>query len=122
MGLCCTPNWRDSLKCLKVLKNGNKVTISTLVCIVIKAFEEGDFDLGWILTQDIFNQSGTVPLEVFAAWFYACEQNINFSYLKVLEFIRDNEFIVREDLAELIREKLKKFGCKVSNSMINHFE
>lgn len=120
MGLCCTPVWRDSLKYLKALKNDIKATNNTLVCIVIKAFEEGEFDLGWTLIQDIFNQSGTAPLEVFAAWFYTCEKNIECSYLKVLEFLRDNEFIVREDLAELIREKLKQFGCKVSNTMINH--
>lgn len=120
MGLCCTPVWRDSLKYMKALKNDNGCTINTLVCIVHRAFEEGEIDLGWTLIQMIFNQSGTVPLEVFVAWFNLCEQNINYSYLKVLEFLKDNEFIVREDLAELIKKKLKQFGCKVSNTTINH--
>lgn len=120
MGLCCTPAWRDSLEYLKALKNDKDVTINTLVCIVIKAFEEGEIDLGWIVVQNIFNRYGTVPIEVFAAWFNLCDKNSNFSYLRVLEFLRDNEFIIRGDLADLIGEKLIKFGCKISTTQIHH--
>lgn len=117
MGLCCTPLWRDSLEYLKSLKHA-KLTFNTLVCIVLRAFEEAEIDLGWTLTQTIYNQHGILPLDIFAAWFNLCEKNTNCSYKKVLEFLRDNEYIIREDLAELICEKLKQFGCQITTTMI----
>lgn len=118
MGLCCTPVWRDSLKYLDALKNYKDVSINTLVCIVNKAFEQGEYDLGWIVVQNIFNQHGIVPLEVFTDWFNVCEKNSNCSFLRVLEFLRDNEFIVRDDLAELIRKNLIQFGSKITTTII----
>lgn len=120
MGICCTPLWRESMEYLKALKNRNDVTINTLVCIITKAFDEAEIDLGWTLTHDIFNRHETLPIAIFAAWFNLCEKNINFSHLKVLEFLRDSECIVRIDLAELIRDKFKQFGSQIATTVINH--
>lgn len=118
MGLCCTPAWRDSLEYLKVLEH--HASIQTYICIILKAFEEKDEELGWTLTYDIFNQHGVLPLEIFQSWFNLCEKNINFNYQRVLEFLRDCEGIIRIDLAELIHEKCKQFGNKVATTMILH--
>jgi len=120
MGICCTPLWRESLEYLKAFKNGNDITINTLVCIIIKAFDEAEIDLGWTLTQDVFNRHEVLPLEIFEAWFHLCEKNVNFSHLKVLEFLRDSQCIVRIDLAELIRKKFKQFGSQITTTMIYH--
>lgn len=117
MGLCCTPLWRDSLECIKALKY-EKLTNNTLVCIILRAFEDEEIDLGWNLIQTLFDVHGVLPLEVFVAWFNLCEKNINCNYKKVLEFLRDNEYIVREDLAELISEKLRQFGCQIKTTII----
>lgn len=120
MGLCCTPAWRDSLNYLKTLKDENDITLKTLICIIVKAFNENETDLGWTLTQQIFNKHGSIPLEVVATWFNLCEQNKKFDYRKLLEFLRDNECVIMSDLAELIREKLKQYGNKVTTTIINH--
>jgi len=120
MGFCCTPLWRESVQYLKALKNRSDITMNTLVCIITKAFDEAEIDLGWTLTQDIFNRHETLPIAIFAAWFNLCEKNNNFSHLKVLEFLRDNECIVRIDLAELIQEKFKQFGSQITTTVINH--
>jgi len=120
MGICCTPLWRKSLEYLKVLKNENDVTINTLVCIIIKAFNEAEIDLGWSLTQVIFDRYGLLSKEIFASWFDLCEKNTHFDCWKALEFLRDNECIVKVDLAELIKKKLKQFGNQITTTMIYH--
>lgn len=120
MGLCCTPMWRDSLEHLKVMKNKSEISMSTLICIILRAFEEEEIDLGWTLIQDIYDQFGVLPNEVFVSWFNLCEKNINYSHLKVLEFLKDNECTVKEDLAELIHDKAKQFGNTSTTTMIHH--
>lgn len=118
MGLCCTPLWRSSLEHLKALKNEEDVTINAYICIILRAFEEEEIDIGWSLIQTIYNRHKVLPLVVFAAWFNLCENNKNHSYLKVLEFLRSNECTVRANLAELICEKYKQFGSKIVNTII----
>lgn len=120
MGICCTPLWRDSLKFIKASKIEDDITVNTLVCIILRAFEEAEIDLGWTLVQNMFNRHRILPLEIVAAWFNLCKKNANYSHRRVLEFLRDNEYIIREDLAELIRNNLKQSGIKTTTSMIYH--
>lgn len=120
MGLCCTPLWRDSLNYLKTLPNENDISLNTLVCIILKAFEDNEIDLGWTLTQQLFNRHNTLPLAIFTAWFNICETNKNYKYQRTLEFLRDNECVVNANMAELIQEKLKKNGNKITTTIINH--
>lgn len=120
LGLCCTPAWRNSLELVNAIKNKNDVTINSLVSIALRAFEEEEIDLGWTLTQTIFTRHEILSVEIFSAWFNLCEKNSNFRCLKVLEFLRDNECVVRTDIAELICEKLKLFGYEVTTTMIHY--
>lgn len=119
MGLCCTSSWRECLEYFKVLQNENTSVIS-IICIVKKAFEEAEMDLGWTLIQQMYNRYETLPVDVFAAWFDLCQKNTDYRYEKVLEFLRDNECTVGVDLAELIRKKVKQFGSKANTTIINH--
>lgn len=119
MGICCTPLWRDSLEFIKASKIED-ITVNTLTCIILRAFEEAEMDLGWNLVHNLFNRHRILPLEIVAAWFNLCEKNVNCSYLRVLEFLKDNEYIIREDLAELIRNKIKQSGIKTTTTMIYH--
>lgn len=118
MGLCCTHAWRDSLEVLKSLKQD--VTSSTYTIIILRAFEEEDIELGWTMTHHLFNLSRTLPLEVCKAWFELCQKNAKYSPRRVLDFLRDTETVIRKDLAELIRERLKQLGCKVDTTTIYH--
>ncbi|XP_026804869.1 mitochondrial ribonuclease P catalytic subunit [Rhopalosiphum maidis] len=120
MGICCTPLWRDSLEFIKASKIEDDISVNTLVCIILRAFEEAEIDLGWNLVHNIFNRHRILPLEIVTAWFNLCEKNVNCSHRKILEFLRDNEYIIREDLAELIRNKLKQLGIKTTTTMIYH--
>lgn len=120
MGLCCTPLWRDSLEFIKASKIENDITVNTLTCIILRAFKESEMDLGWTLIHNLFNRHRILPLEIVAAWFSLCEKNVNCSYRRVLEFLRDNEYIIREDLAELIRNKIKQSGIKATTTMVYH--
>lgn len=120
MGLCCTPAWRDSLEYIKTFKNETDVTVNSFICIILKAFEEEEIDMGWALTQNLFNIYGILPVEIFTSWFDLYEKNANFKYWKVLEFLKDNECVVKEDLAKLICEKFKQFGSKVTTTTIYH--
>lgn len=120
LGLCCTPAWRDSLEHVNAIRNERDVTVNSLVSIALKAFEEEEIDLGWTLTQTIFTRHEILSLEIFSAWFKLCEKYPNYRFLRVLEFLRDNECVIRMDLAELIREKFKQFGSKVCTTRI-HF-
>ncbi|KAL4122450.1 hypothetical protein QTP88_014779 [Uroleucon formosanum] len=120
MGICCTTLWRDSLKFIKESKIEGDVTLNTFVSVILRAFEEGEIDLGWTTVQNMFNLHRIIPLEIIAAWFNLCEKNINCSHRRVLEFLRDNEYIIRDNLAELIRSKLKQSGIKTTTTMIYH--
>lgn len=122
MGICCTPLWRDSLEYIKAIKNENDITVNALVCIILRAFEEEEIDLGWTLLQNMFNQYGILPLEIVVAWFNLCEKNVNYSQYRVLEFLRDNEYIIREELAELIHNKFNEVGTKATTTMINYYK
>lgn len=120
MGLCCTPAWRDSLEYLKTFENKTDITVNSLISIILKAFEEEDIDLGWTLTQNLFTLYGILPVEIFTSWFNLYEKNDNFKYWKVLKFLKDNECVVKEDLAKLIYAKFKQFGSKVTTTTIYH--
>lgn len=120
MGLCCTPLWRDSMKYLKTLKDQNSLKTSAYVCVILKAFEEKEIEIGWSLIQTIYNQYEILPIAVFTAWFNHCENNKNLSHLRVLEFLRNNECIVRANLAELIYEKYKQFDSKITTTKIKN--
>lgn len=122
MGLCCTPIWRDSLEYLNVVKNKNEITMNTLICIILRAFEEEEIDLGWTLIQNMYDQFEILSNEVFVAWFNLCEKNINCNHFKVLEFLRDNECTVREELAEIIHDKFTSFGSASTTTMIYHYK
>ncbi|XP_025196412.1 mitochondrial ribonuclease P catalytic subunit [Melanaphis sacchari] len=120
MGICCTPLWHDSLEFIKASTIDDEITVNTLLCIILRAFEEAEIDLGWNLVHNIFNRHRILPLEIVEAWFNLCEKNVNCSHRRVLEFLRDNEYVIREDLAELIRNKFKQFGIKTTTTMIYH--
>lgn len=120
MGICCTPLWRDSLKFMKESKIEGEITLNTFVSVILRAFEEEEIDLGWTTAQNMFNLHKIIPLEIVAAWFNLCEKNVNCSNRRVLEFLRDNEYIIRENLAELIRSKLNQSGIKTTTTMIYH--
>jgi len=120
MGICCTPLWRDSLKFIKASKIEDDITINTSVCIILRAFEEAEIDLGWNTLQNMFDLHKFIPLETVEAWFNLCEKNSNCNHYRVLEFLRDNEYIIREDLAELIRNKLKQSDIETTTTMIYH--
>jgi len=105
---------------VNAIRNGSDVTVNSLVSIALRAFEEEEIDLGWTLTQTIFTRHEILSLEIFSAWFKLCEKNSNYRFLKVLEFLRDNECVIRTDLAELIQEKFKQFGSEVNTARI-HF-
>jgi len=120
LGICCTPLWQDSLKFIKESKVEDNVTLNTFVSVILRAFEEGEIDLGWTTVQNMFNLHRIIPLEIVQAWFNLCEKNVNLSHFRVLEFLRDNEYIIREDLAELIRSKLNQSGIKTTTTMIYH--
>lgn len=120
MGLCCTPLWRDSLNYLKTLPNENDITSNTLIYIIIRAFEDAEVDLGWTLTQQLFNRHNILPLVIFATWFNLCETNKNYTYLRALEFLRDNECVLNEDMAKLIQKKLQKIDNKITTTTIYH--
>jgi len=120
MGICCTPLWRDSLKFIKESKVEDNITLNTFVSVILRAFEEEEIDLGWTTVQNMFNLHRTIPLEIVAAWFNVCEKNLNCSHRRVLEFLRDNEYIIRDNLAELIRSKLNQSGIKTTSTMIYH--
>lgn len=118
MGLCCTSSWRDSLKYLKT--NEKDLTVNSLMCIALKAFEESEVELGWSLTQKLYLLHEVLSTELFDAWFNLCDNNKNYSNLRVLEFLMDNECIVRKDLAEFIRKKFTQLGSKITNTIIHH--
>jgi len=118
MGICCTPLWRDSLKFIKESKIEGDITINTFVSVILRAFEEEEINLGWTTVQNMFNLHRIIPLEIVAAWFNLCEKNVNCSHRRVLEFLRDNEYIIRDNLAELIRNRLKQSGIKTTTTMI----
>ncbi|XP_001949258.2 mitochondrial ribonuclease P catalytic subunit [Acyrthosiphon pisum] len=120
MGICCTPLWRDSLKFIKESKVEDNISLNTFVSVILRAFEEEEIDLGWTTVQNMFNLHRIIPLEIVAAWFNVCEKNVNCSHRRVLEFLRDNEYIIRENLAELIRSKLNQSGIKTTTTMIYH--
>lgn len=120
MGLCCTPSWRECLEYSKVLNNERALTVNTNICIIVKAFEEAEIDLGWTLIKQMYNQNEVLPVEVFSAWFDLCEKNTDYKYQKVLEFLSDHECTIKVDLAELIREKVKQFGSEINTTVINH--
>lgn len=120
MGICCTTLWRDSVKFIKESKIEGDITLNTFVSVILRAFEEGEIDLGWTTVQNMFNLHRIIPLEIVAAWFNLCEKNVNCSHRRVLEFLRDNEYIIRDNLAELIRSKLKQSGIKTTTTMIYH--
>lgn len=122
MGICCTPLWHNSLEYMNILKNEYAISSNTYLSIILKAFNEGEADLGWTLTQTIFEKYGVLPLEIFVTWFNLSQKNYSFNFEKVLEFLRDNECIIKEDLANVIRENLNKNGIKTSNSIINHYK
>ncbi|VVC27280.1 Hypothetical protein CINCED_3A023283 [Cinara cedri] len=118
MGLCCTPLWRNSLEYLNNFKNEKDIKIRAYSCTIFKAFKEEEIDIGWSLIQTMYNQHEILLTSVFAAWFNLCDINKNYSYQKVLEFLRDNECIVRTHLAELIHEKYKQYGSKITTTII----
>lgn len=120
MGICCTPLWRDSLKFIKESQIEDEITVNTSVCVILRAFEEAEIDLGWSIVQNMFDHHRIIPLEIVSAWFNLCEKNVNFSHCRVLEFLKNNEYIIREDLAELIRNKLKQTDIKTTTTMIYH--
>lgn len=120
MGICCTPLWRDSLEFIKVSKIKDDITVNTFVCVILRAFEEEEVDLGWTLFQNMFDRHRIIPLEIVVAWFNLCEKQVNFSHCRVLEFLKNNEYIIKEDLAELIRNKLNQSGIKTTTTMIYH--
>lgn len=122
MGLCCTPLWRDSLEYMKFIKNENEITINTRISVIVKAFEEKEMDLGWNLTQSIFNNFETLPIDVLISWFDLCDKNKLSDYVRVLEFLSTSEYVIQEDLADLIRENFQKIGSKITNTIITHYK
>lgn len=120
MGLCRTPLWRNSLEYLNNFENEKDIKKRAYICTIFKAFKEEEIDIGWSLIQTMYNQHKILSTAVFAAWFNLCDSNKNYSYQRVLEFLRDNECIVRTHLAELIREKYKQYGSKTTTTVIKH--
>lgn len=121
MGLCCTPLWRDSINYLKALPHENdKITSNTFICIILRAFEDAEIDLGWTMTQQLYNLHNLLPLVIFASWFNLCETNLNYKYQRALTFLKDNECIVNENMAKLIQEKFKLAGNQVTDTIISY--
>lgn len=120
MGLCCTSSWHKCLDYLKSFKNDKEVTSNTYNALIQKAFEEGEIDLGWNLIYQSYNPNIENPIEVFQSWFDLCKQNKNVEYQRILDFLKDKEYAVREDLAMLLKDNLILLGCTVNDAKINH--
>ncbi|XP_050539875.1 mitochondrial ribonuclease P catalytic subunit [Daktulosphaira vitifoliae] len=120
IGLCCTSSWHKCFDYLKSFNNNKDITGNTYSVLIQKAFEEGEIDLGWNLINQSYNPNIEHSTEVFQSWFNLCKQNLNIEYWKILDFLKETEYVIREDLANLLKNNLKSLGCTVNDTKIIH--
>ncbi|GAB6020663.1 hypothetical protein CHUAL_003333 [Chamberlinius hualienensis] len=114
VGLCRTSKWKDSYVYLDMMKVTLRVPTYRAVCtVVVKAFEKGDYEVGWDLLANHVRH-GQPELnykEPIVAWIEQCKKAVfpqrKEMLIRLFNFLREFETVVHHNIVENVKYLLE---------------
>ncbi|XP_004525120.1 mitochondrial ribonuclease P protein 3 [Ceratitis capitata] len=121
-GLVCTKEWRTGLDLLRMAQLTSKPSIGALTELTVKAFIEGELEIGWNLLEETVIKGKEPKCESYLAYlkFIANEPvTLQCSLEKLYSFLERHELVITAKVAQYIIQLLQKNSFNAKSTQID---
>lgn len=107
--LSVTSQWKKTLELLQMIKFTCSPTAGTYSRIIVAAFSNGEWEIGWKLMYEMLLDHRNPFSDVFISWFQNCSRTQE-DLEKMLYYIGNNNILVSKDVATEIAKAFFEIG------------